>query len=287
VLILTTAISGLAAGAAYALVGLSTLLTYRFVAVVNFSQTAVGAFGAFVMADLWAHGVPVVLAVIIGVAVGAALHGVIGLGLVAWFSEGTVAVKTAVTVAMFAALVALGQRFFSSEHPTVFPAPLSGGAITIADVTITWLVIVSTLVAIALAVGASLLLGRTSAGLQLRAMATRPTTSELLGVPAGRIAVAVWAGTGALTAFALMLVAPQFPSDFQTLALLITSALAAALVGSFRSFGWTLVGGLGIGVMQGALSSLSAIKEYRGALPLLVILVVLLWNQRRAQWEPA
>jgi branched-chain amino acid transport system permease protein len=38
-------------------------------------------------------------------------------------------------------------------------------------------------------------------------------------------------------------------------------------------------------VLQGAVSSLSSVKEYRGVLPLLVILAVLLWSQRREQWE--
>jgi branched-chain amino acid transport system permease protein len=84
-----------------------------------------------------------------------------------------------------------------------------------------------------------------------------------------------------------MLVAPQFASDFPTLSLLITAAFAAALVGAFRSFWWTLVGGLGLGVLQGAMSSLSGVKEYRGVVPLLVILAVLLWTQRREQWEAA
>jgi branched-chain amino acid transport system permease protein len=286
-LVLTTAIAGLAAGAAYSLVGLSTLMTYRFVAVVNFSQTAVGAMGAFVMADLWGRGVPLAGAVLVGVTVAAALHALIGLGLVAWFAEGTIAVKTAVTVAIFAALVALGSRFYSTEHPREFPSPFAGGAVTIGDLTITWLVIVSCLAAIALAASATLLLSHTQIGLRLRALSSRPTTAELVGVPAGQIAVLVWMGTGALTALALMLVAPQFPSDFVTLSLLITAAFAAALVGAFHSFWWTLAGGLGMGVLQGAMSSLAGVKEYRGALPLLVIIAVLLWSQRRAQWETA
>jgi branched-chain amino acid transport system permease protein len=286
-LVLTTAIAGLAAGAAYALVGLSTLMTYRFVAVVNFSQTAVGAMGAFVMADLWGRGTPLLVAVVAGTAVAAALHALIGLGLVMWFSEGTVAVKTAVTIAIFAGLVAFGSRFYSTEHPREFPSPFSGGAVTIGEVTVTWLVIVSCGAALALAAGASLLLSRTRLGLRLRALSARPTTAELVGVPASRIAVIVWAGTGALTALALMLVAPQFSSDFPTLSLLITAAFAAALVGMFHSFWWTLAGGLGLGVLQGAMSSLSSVKEYRGVLPLLVILAVLLWSQRREQWETA
>lgn len=283
--VLQTAIAGLGAGAAYALIGLSTLITYRFVAVVNFAQTAVGALGAFIMADLWDHGVPLVPAVLAGLLLATVAHGLLGAGLTRWFSEGTVAIKTAVTVAVFGALVALGSRFFNSQYPRTFPAPFSGNALTIAGVSIPWLVVVSCILAIALAVAATVFLERSYRGLQLRAICDRPTTAELVGVPAPRIAVVVWLGTGFLTAAAIMLVAPQFPSDFTTIAMLITEGFAAGLVGSFTSFRWTLVGGLALGVGQGALSSLGSIEAYRGVVPTLVILALLLWRQRHARWE--
>lgn len=284
--VLQTAIAGLGAGAAYALLGLSTLITFRFVAVVNFAQTAVGALGAFVMADLWDHGVPLVLAVVAGLALAGVAHGLLGAALIRWFAEGTVGIKTAVTVGVFGALVALGARFFNSQYPRVFPTPLGGTAFTIASVAVTWLVVVSCLLAIALAAGASVFLNRTYRGLQLRALCDRPTTAELVGVPAPKIALLVWVVTGVFTGAAIMLVAPEFPSDFTTIALLITEGFAAGLVGSFQSFKLTLVGGLALGVAQGALSSLGSIEAYRGVVPTLVILALLLWRQREARWEP-
>lgn len=284
--VLQTAIAGLGAGAAYALLGLSTLITFRFVAVVNFAQTAVGALGAFVMADLWDHGVPLVPAVLAGLALAAAAHGFLGAALIRWFAEGTVGIKTAVTVGVFGALVALGARFFNSQYPRVFPAPLRGTALTIAGVAVTWLVVVSCLLAITVAVGAAVFLNRTYRGLQLRALCDRPTTAELVGVPAPRIALLVWVATGVFTGAAIMLVAPEFPSDFTTIAMLITEGFAAGLVGSFQSFKLTLAGGLALGVAQGALSSLGTIESYRGVVPTMVILALLLWRQRRARWEP-
>src|SRR5919202_6425720 len=169
-LVLTTAIAGLAAGATYALVGLSTLMTYRFVAVVNFAQTAVGALGAFIMADLWGRDVPLVLAVVVGAAAAAALSALIGLGLITWFAEGTVAVKSAVTIAIFGALVAFGSRFYSTEHPRTFPSPFSAKAFSIGEFTLTWVVVISCLAAVALALGATLLLAKTRVGLRLRAL---------------------------------------------------------------------------------------------------------------------
>ena len=284
-LILSTAIAGLAAGAAYALVGLATLVTYRFVAVMNFSQTAVGAFGAFTMVSLFNADVPLPLAIVIGILTSAAINFLLGLGIVMWFPNGTPAVKTAVTIVVFTGLIALGSKLFSSFTLRSFPAPLSVGAFEIAGVTVTWLVVVSVALAVLLAAAASFILHRTGIGLRLRAIASRPTTALLQGVPGTRIALAVWVTTGIVTAAALILVAPQFPSDFSTFALLITPAFAAALVGSFQSFWLTLAGGLGLGMLQGALSSITALQQFRGVLPFVIILAILLWSQRHKRFE--
>ena len=284
-LILSTAIAGLAAGAAYALVGLSTLVTYRFVAVMNFSQTAVGAFGAFTMVSLFNAGMPLALAVVVGVLTAAAINLLLGLGIVMWFPNGSPAVKTAVTIVVFTGLIALGSKLFSSFTLRSFPAPLSVGAFEVAGVTVTWLVVVSVAVAVALAAGAAFVLQRTHFGLKLRAIASRPTTALLQGIPGSRIALGVWATTGAVTAIALILVAPQFPSDFVTFALLITPAFAAALVGGFQNFWLTLAGGLGLGMLQGALASVTALQQFRGVLPFIIILAILLWSQRHKRFE--
>ncbi|HWL01375.1 MAG TPA: branched-chain amino acid ABC transporter permease [Microbacteriaceae bacterium] len=284
-LILSTAIAGLAAGAAYALVGIATLVTYRFVAVMNFSQTAVGAFGAFVMVTLYNGGLNLALAILLGIATSAALNLLIGLALVYWFRNGSPAVKTAVTIVVFTGLIALGSKLFSGFTLRSFPAPLSVGAFDVAGVTVTWLVIVSCLLAVALAGICAFVLARTHTGLQLQAISSRPTTALLQGIPGTRIALSVWTATGALTALALMLVAPQFPSNFVTFAMLITPAFAAALVGRFHSFWWTLAGGLGLGVLQGALSSITVLQQLRGAVPFIVILALLLWSQRHKRYE--
>ena len=286
-LLLATAISGLAAGAAYALVALTILLTYRFVGVINFAQTAVGAMGAFVMATLWGNDVPLGIAVIAGIAVAVALNSLIGIMLVAWFADGSTVVRTAVTIAVFTALVGLGGHFFNSQNPRPFPSPFREQAFRAGGVSVTWLVVVTALSAVVLTLALTWLLRNTQLGLRMRALSDRPKTAELLGVPATRIAMLVWAVSGALTALALMLVAPLFPSDYESLTLLITGAFAAALIGGFRHFSLTLLGGLLIGAVQGGLSSVDAVSEYRGAVPLIVILAVVIYANRGARWEPA
>jgi branched-chain amino acid transport system permease protein len=285
VLTLSAAIAGLVTGGAYALMGLSTLLTYRLVSVVDFAQAAVGAFGAFAMVTVYEQGVPLALAVLAGLAVGALAHAALGAVMVRWFAEVGEGIKAAVTVAVYTSLVALGLRLFGAQHPHRFPTPFATPAFTIGSVVVTWLAVITVLLAVLFAVVPVILLRRTRVGLLLRALAERPTTAELIGIRVPRLAVLVWAITGAATALAIMIIAPQLAADFGSQALLITPALAAALVGGFSSFLMTFAGGMALGVLQGVASTFTAIQQYRGVLPFLVILVVLVWSRRRDRWD--
>lgn len=287
-MLVSSAIAGLATGGAYALMGLSILLTYRLVAVVNFAQAAVGAFGAFAMVVLHEGGLPLVLAVPAGLAVAALVHMGLGVVMVRWFAEAGEGVKAAVTIAVYTGLVALGLRLFGAQHPRRFPSPFDSPALTVGGVVVTWTAVITMLLAVLFAVGPALLLRRTRVGLLLRAMSERPTTAELLGVRVPRLSMLVWGAAGAASALAIMIVAPQLASDFSSQALLITPALAAALIGGFTSFAWTFAGGVALGVLQGMASTVTQLQQYRGVLPFLVILVVLVWTRRRDRWdEPA
>lgn len=284
---LTTALGGLLTGGVYALLGLCTLLTYRLLSVVNFTQTAVGALGAYAMVLLYENGVPLLLAVPAGMIVGAAAHGVIGFLMVRYLSEGTEEVKAAVTVVLFTALLGLGGLLFGPANPHKFPAPLSEPAFTIAGVTVVWTSVLILVMAVLFAVVPMIVLSRTKIGLQLRAISAKPMTAQLIGVPAPRLSMVVWLCTGAITALAIMVVAPTFPNDFNSLGLLIIWAFAASLIGAFQSFWLTLFGGLALGALQGLLSSFQALSVYRGVLPLVVIVLVLLWKQRHARFDAA
>ncbi|WP_027005261.1 branched-chain amino acid ABC transporter permease [Conexibacter woesei] len=280
----STTIAGLIGGGAFALLGLCTMMTYRFVSVVNFTQAAIGALGAFCMVLLHEKGLPLIPAVLVGLVVGALAHGVIGLMMVAWFSEGSEEIKAAVTVTLFTALLGLGGLLFGAAHPHNFPDPFDQPAFTIADVTVVWTVVVICGLAVVFTIVPVLVLKRTHAGLLLRALSSRPGTAQLVGVAAPRLAMAVWLLTGAATALAIMAIAPSYQNDFSSLSLLITWAFAAALIGGFQSFWGTLFGGLGLGALQGLLSSLQSLNVYRGVVPLVVIVLVLLWHQRHDRW---
>jgi branched-chain amino acid transport system permease protein len=284
---LTAAVSGLTAGGAYALLGVCAVFAYRLVAVVNFTGAAVGAAGTFVMVVLYEQGVPVGLAIPLGILAGTLVSVLVGLVMTRWFLKADAQTKAAVTVAMLVGIAAIGLRLTGGQHPHQFPVLVPGSVLNVAGVEITGAAALTLLLAIGLAAAAELFLSGTHLGLRLRAMAEQPVAAELAGVPVRALSLLVWAATGAATSLALMLIAPQRSPDFMSLSLLVVPALAAALVGFLRSFWLAAAGGILLGVLEGAASSLVGLAEYRGAVPFLVILGVLLWSQRGARWDEA
>jgi len=283
----TAAVAGLSAGGAYAILGVCAIFTYRLVAVVNFTGAAIGATGIFIMVALHEAGVPLLPAVLVGIAAGALAGVLIGLVMTTWFANANASTKAAVTAALLVGIIAIGLRLTGGQHPHNFPELIPGSAFRLAGVEVTWAAVMTLLLAIVFTVLTEQFLARTRIGLQLRALSQRPMAAELIGIRVRLLALGVWAVTGAVTSFALMIIAPLRSPDFASLSLLVVPALAAALIGAFASFRAALLGGVTIGILEGAVSAVDFISQYRSTVPFIVILAVLLWSQRGARWDEA
>ncbi|HKT58174.1 MAG TPA: branched-chain amino acid ABC transporter permease [Microbacterium sp.] len=280
------AIAGLTAGGAYALLGVCLVLMYRMTGVVNFAAAAIGAMGMYVSVRLDAAGLPYVLAALIGVIASAILGALCGAVMTRWFAEASVERRSTVAIAMLIGLIALGTRLFGSS-PQVLPEQLQGAVLTVGGTVITQAAVVAIASAVGLAVAVHLVLVKTTLGLRLRALSERPTTSELHGIPVPRLAIGVWAATGAAASVCLLIVAPTRPAGFTDLSLLVILGLAAALIGLFRSLVATVIGGIALGVLDGITNDIPVLYDYREAVPLVVVLITLLWTQRKAVWDAA
>ena len=283
----TAAVAGLSAGGAYAILGVCAIFTYRLVAVVNFTGAAIGATGTFAMVALYEAGVPLLPATLLGIAAGALAGMLIGLVMTTWFSNSNASTKAAVTAALLVGFIAVGLRLTGGQHPHYFPELIPGSAFRLAGVEVTWAAVTTLILAIVFTVLTEQFLARTRTGLQLRALSQRPMAAELIGIRVRLLALGVWAVTGAVTAFALMIIAPLRSPDFSSLSLLVVPALAAALIGAFTSFRATLLGGVLIGILEGGVSAIDLFSQYRSTVPFIVILAVLLWSQRGARWDEA
>ena len=283
----TSIVAGLAAGGAYALLGVCLVFTYRLVSVVNFTGAAIGATGTFAMVMTHEWGLDLPLAIMVGLAVGTITAALLGAVMMKWFSGAPPQTKAAVTVALLVGMVALGLRITGGQHPRPFPDLVPGAAFSLAGVVVTRAALVTITLALLFTVVATAFLNKTRTGLKLRALAERPMTAELMGIPTRRLSIGVWAVMGLTTTLALMIIAPQRAPNFMTFSMLVVPAFAAALIGSFRSFWLTLIGGICLGLLEGMAAGLSALAQFRSAVPFLIILAVLLWSQRKARWDEA
>jgi branched-chain amino acid transport system permease protein len=280
------ALAGLAAGGLYAILAVCLTVMARLVRVVNFAQVAVGMFGAFAAVTLTSSlGLPLAGAGI-GLVIGAAISGVLGLIVSTWLSEADVSARSATTVAALLLLVSLSFILFGTK-PLPFQPLFPGAAFTIGNVVISQVTVVLVVLAIALAGGAKALLTWTPLGIRLRALSERPTTAELIGIPSRGLSVGVWVVTGAIATFAVMVVAPSQSNDATTLSLTIIPAAAAALAGGFRRLDLAVAGGLILGMLEGALAQLGSLTVVRYFVPFLAIVALLLWMQRREVWDVA
>jgi branched-chain amino acid transport system permease protein len=204
---LEQAIGGFVAGGVYAALAVCLVLMYRMLAVLNFAQASIGALGA--CAALWAYDRQwsVGASVGLGVLAGAALGAVLGLVMVRWFLDASIEVRSAVTIGFFVTADAVGNRILGGSAHT-FPDLFGARTLKIADtgVPVGSLVECGGAILVALAIG--VFLRRTRTGTLLRALSSRPTTAELLGVRVGILSVGVWTFAAAVSTLAILFVLP-------------------------------------------------------------------------------
>ena len=274
------ALAGLAIGGVYALTAVCLALMARLVRVINFAQVAIGMFGVFVAAWLVSAGWPQGVAIVVGILAGGAISAVLGLILATWLPDASISVRSAATVGALLVLISISFILFGTK-PQVFQAVFAGAAVSIGGVSISQVTVAMLALAVAVALVARLLLTRTRAGMLLRAISDRPVTAELLGIRVKSLSVAVWASVGVVITAAVTVVAPTQTSDALTLSMLVVPGMAAALLGAFARLDLALIGGVALGMLQGAISQFGELVTIRSWIPLMLIVAFLLYRQRR------
>lgn len=279
------ALAGLAAGGLYAVLAVCLTLMSRLVRVVNFSQAATGMFGGYVAVWLVGQaGTPIWLATIVGIVIGGGLSALIGWIIATWLPEADTSTRSAVTVGPLLLLISLSFILFGNK-PQPFTPVIAGPAFTAGNVVISQVTVVTVLLSIVVAVGCHVILTRTLVGTKLRALSERPTTAELLGIASKPLSVAVWTVTGVISSLVILIIAPSQSNDATSLAMLIVPAAAAALLGAFRRLDLAVIGGLALGILQGAVAQIDQVSFVRNFLPFLFIVGFLLWLQRKEVWD--
>ena len=284
---LTSAVAGIAdGGGAYALLAVALILMYRTTGVLNFAIAGVGTFGTFMTSVVYGHGWPLLPATLLGVATGAAVSVVYGLVYVRFFFDAPQRHRTAVAIALLLGTISFAYRVYG-ENPRYLPSIVKGTVGSIAGVQVSGSGVLAAVLAIVVALGLTVLLNRSRLGRQLRGISQGPVTCELLGIPVRALSVGVWALGGAIGTVAMLLVAPGQDTQIESLALLVVPGLAAALVATFRHYWRAVAAGILLGAAQGMLEYSNSLRVFSTAIPFVVILVLLLWLERKEVWDEA
>jgi ABC-type branched-subunit amino acid transport system ATPase component/ABC-type branched-subunit amino acid transport system permease subunit len=250
-----TVVIGALSGLTYAILGAGLVLLYRATRIINFAHGEIGALAAAVLGKLvldghWNFFLAFAVAIALGAAVGAAVEFLILRRL-----------RRAPRVVLLVATIGVAQLllFAQTQLPRVrqaarYPTPISG-SLTIAGIHLRGEHFMVLAVVPAVILGLGWFLTHTRQGVAIRAVADNNAAARLAGISDARVATMVWVLAGALSAVTVVLNNPIRGSivGFTTVALgpsLLLRALGAGLVGRFESLPLTLVGGIGIGVVE-------------------------------------
>lgn len=271
-------LNGLGDAVIYASLGLALVLIYRTTNIANFAQGEMATFSAYLAWQFNDWGIPFGWAVLLAMALSIVMGVVIYLLLVRpvqYKDELTIII---VTLGLFLAFNSANGAiwgFLQKAMSSPFPERLLVNA---GGVRVTYELVGSILVLLAVAVGMFLLFQKTRLGMALRAAASNPTSAKLVGIPFIAMMAIGWGMAAALGALSGVLVAPRLTLDPNMMGVIIIYAFAAAVVGGLSSYRGAVVGAAVVGISQ----SLSmAYLPWLGSdlqilVPLLLIVAVLI-----------
>ena len=246
---------GLTNGSAYALIAVALVLIFKATTLINFAQGEQAMLGAFIVLQLWNWGLPMWLAVIIGMLISGILAAGLERTFIRRFDPADHLPLVIITLGLFLvlnAVAAIAWRYDPLLFPQLFP---HGSALTIGNARLSWYSIFAFGSCISVVLLLHTLLNRTKIGLAFRAVSSNLESSRLCGIKVGSTlqfgwALAAAAGTFGASIYAANPVLQIEPSIM--LRALIFSITAAAL-GGLDSLWGALLGGLTIGFIQSVL----------------------------------
>jgi sulfate-transporting ATPase len=297
------AILGLGAGAAYTLLAQGIVLIYRGSGIVNFAHGGIAMFGAYFcfLTLVEQHGWPIGAAIPVAVLFSALVGVVIQNTILRFMGAAAPIVRLVATLGVLIVLQGLAgdqvwdndfhqiDQFLPTHNYTLHGWFGFHGELGRVVVQEDRLILLG--IAIALTIVLWAFTRFTRIGLAISASAENERAVSALGWSPNLLATVTWAIGGAMAGFAGILLAPNAGLSLTIFTIVVTvSALAVALIGGFRSFPLTLLGGVALGIAETEVLTYSSdISNFlhdtfgiengatglQRALPFLVIVVVL------------
>lgn len=268
-------VSGLATGAIYALIAVGFTLLWQTSQTINFAQGEFVMLPAFFVLAAMNIGAPFWLACVIAIGLS-----ILTLGIVFKFAVVDPMLKHGVlplviaTIALAVFLKEAVKDFYSSQAQP-FPPLVRANDIYVLDAVVSTQSLAVLAVAIVSVVGLNLLLQKTRLGRSMQATAQNPTLAQILGIPITRMVLYTFLLNAVLVAIASILISPIYLAKFTNGETLGLAAFIAAIIGGFNQVRGAVLGGLILGILDN-LSAAYVSAQYRAAIPLLILIVVIL-----------
>jgi ABC-type branched-subunit amino acid transport system ATPase component/branched-subunit amino acid ABC-type transport system permease component len=275
------ALLGLGVGSLYAFASQGLIVIYRGTGVLNFSLGATAIAGVFMQWELQnEHGWPFLASAIAGVAWSAVLGTLTHWMVMRPLRRSSSLVRVIATLGVLISIQA-GVVIRYGSNAVQVESWLPTDRVTLwGDVGITVDRLILLGIGSASAAGLWLLYRSSQFGLATEAVSESERSAAAIGLSPNRIALLNWALGSAIAAVAGILVVPIITLQVTAMTALILAALAAALVGDFRSFPIATAAGFAIGIGQALVGRFANQEGLGASLPFIVIIVVLVFRGR-------
>jgi branched-chain amino acid transport system permease protein len=270
-------VSGLATGAIYAIIAVGFTLVWQTSQTINFAQGEFVMLPAFFVLVAMNIGAPFWLAILIALAMSVFVLGLLFKKLIVdpMIRHGVLPLVIS-TLALSLFLKETVKDFYSSQAQP-FPALVPAADFHVFGAVISSQSLAVLIVAAVTVFGLHLLLNRTRVGRQMQATAQNPTLARILGIPVQRMVLYTFVTNATLAVIASMLITPIYLAKFTNGEVLGIAAFVAAIIGGFNQVRGAIFGGLLLGVLDN-LSAAYISAQYRGAIPLIILVAVILWR---------
>jgi len=263
-------IGGLATGGLYAVILLGVILVFQVSKNMNFAYGQTGMVGAFASYLLYSgHGVPVWLALLIGVLISVVISALTDFLIIRRIPERN-GFDLIVTLGELLLLTALSEIVFGANAQsflklwTDVPVLSSGIFLNAND-------IVAIAIGIIATVSGYLVLTRTSLGTSLRAAAAEPAIAQSVGIDILALRTGIWAASAVFVAVGAMMFASRLSLNTFYMTPIIINVFIAGMIGGLDRYWPPMLAAFGIAVYQ---SWAIYLFGEAGGTPALFVLVV-------------
>ncbi len=241
-------VSGVATGGIYASVALALVMIHQATHQVNFAQGEMAMFSTYIALTLIEAGVPYWSAFVITLAVSFAIGVTIQAVLMRRMADAPELASVGVFIGLLLLFNSLAGWIFTYTLKP-FPSPFGEGAPL-------WHGLVSrhelgsTAVTLAVLLSVYGFFRFTPLGLAMRAAATNPVSSRLVGIPVGKMLALGWGLAASIGAIAGMMIAPVVFLDPSMMSGILLYAFAGALLGGIDNPIGAVLGGFTVGVLE-------------------------------------